>query len=63
MKRAINPLCEWCERDGRLEPMVDVDHVVPVKQEWERRLDVSNLQSLCRSCHAKKTAEDREKYG
>ncbi len=44
MKSAMNPLCEWCEMDGRLEP----NHVKPVKADWAKRLSMSNLQSLYR---------------
>ena len=28
---------------------------------WERRLDKSNLCGLCRSCHNKKSAEEKQK--
>lgn len=37
-----------------------VDHIVPVDVAPGRRLDDSNLQSLCRSCHAVKTNADHE---
>lgn len=49
-----NPLCARCVKRGDL-----VDHVVPVDVAPERRLDETNLQTLCRSCHKVKTDEDK----
>lgn len=49
--RKEHPFCEECERRGYLEPMVYVDHMVPIADAPERRLDKTNLQSLCASCH------------
>ncbi|WP_035355585.1 HNH endonuclease signature motif containing protein [Edaphobacter aggregans] len=50
--------------DVHAEPIVaaiaaqDVDHVEPIRMAPERRLDMINLQSLCRACHRVKTAQD-----
>lgn len=60
-KRSINPLCEHCLKEGKVTPMNDVDHVIPVKVDWSLRLTLSNLQSLCRSCHVKKTKEENRR--
>ena len=59
-KRSISPLCEHCLVMNKVTPMVDVDHIVPIKANggWSLRLTLSNLQSLCRSCHVKKTKEE-----
>lgn len=46
-----NPLCAECDRRGKVEPAVAVDHMVPLKDCPDRRLDVTNLQSLCSPCH------------
>jgi len=54
---ARQPLCQSC--DG-VVPATLVDHVVAIKQGGAMR-DPANLQSLCRPCHADKTA--CEKYG
>lgn len=54
-KLRVNPLCEHC-----IKPTVanQVDHITPIARggsPW----DWDNLQSLCASCHSKKTnAED-----
>lgn len=48
--RAKNPLCEKCS-----QPMYYVDHIVPISQGGAKH-DFNNLQSLCKSCNAKKTA-------
>lgn len=49
--RDENPLCHDCYKNGVTEPSVEVHHVVPISQDRSRRLDVSNLVALCRSCH------------
>lgn len=58
---ADRPLCVACLEDEVVEVAVEVDHVVPVRRAPERRLDPSNLQSLCRRCHAAKTARERSR--
>lgn len=43
--------CTQCGTRGRLE----VDHVIPIRKRPDLAYDMSNLQSLCASCHTKKT--------
>ena len=43
--------CVQCAARGRLE----VDHVKPVRTHPELSFDQDNLQTLCPSCHTKKT--------
>jgi 5-methylcytosine-specific restriction protein A len=52
MKRQDNPVCEVCHD----APATEVDHIVafngpfdPLRTHW------SNLQSICRQCHNRKT--------
>ena len=56
-KRNINPLCQHCLSNGIATPMDVADHIEEIKDNWSRRLDLSNLMSLCYSCHNKKTQE------
>jgi len=49
------PLCIKCQR-----PATMVDHIVEIRDGGER-LDPSNLQSMCKSCHNTKTAQERAK--
>ena len=35
-----------------------VDHIVPHRGNWNRFVDRGNLQSLCESCHNRKTARE-----
>lgn len=54
--RLLYPTCAWCESDENPE----VDHVVPL---FAGGLDhPSNLQTLCRECHAFKTDMDQQTY-
>lgn len=53
------PLCEECQRKGRITLATIADHIVPLsrdgKTEW------SNYQSLCRECSDRKTLKDAGK--
>jgi 5-methylcytosine-specific restriction protein A len=46
------PLCEAC---ADVVAATLVDHIIPIKAGGAMR-DAANLQSLCRECHADKTA-------
>ena len=56
------PLCRECRKKGRLKAAEMVDHIVPVRVDWERRLDKTNLQSLCNRCHAVKRGRESRLY-
>jgi 5-methylcytosine-specific restriction enzyme A len=62
------PLCETCKKKGETTPATDVDHIIPINPEnpWDYKdkpywnpIDSVNLQSLCKSCHAKKTGAEK----
>lgn len=55
MKRARDPLCEDCSERGVGTIATEVDHVVPLMVRRDLALELSNLRSLCSSCHAAKT--------
>lgn len=54
---ARQPLCEHCKARGRIVLAIEVDHRVPISAGGSA-LDADNLQSLCVSCHSRKTAAD-----
>lgn len=58
-----NPLCVYCMREGRVEPANVVDHIKPHKGDKELFFDYDNYQSLCYSCHNRKTAKEDGGYG
>lgn len=43
--------CRMCAAKGKATPATVVDHIISIKQAPHRRLDLSNLQSLCAPCH------------
>lgn len=57
-KIKADPLCEPCLRDGRTRAATEVDHIVPIDSGGTH--ETGNLQSICRSCHAAKTAREHE---
>jgi 5-methylcytosine-specific restriction protein A len=61
MSRKENLLCQRCLAIGITQPAEIADHVIEINDNWERRLDLTNLQALCWCCHNTKTAEQRIK--
>ena len=55
LKMDKDPLCEPCTEDGRIAPATDVHHVQPIRAPagWSLRFTLGNLQSVCKSHHAK----------
>jgi len=51
-----HPLCEQCQREGRITPADLVDHIVELK-DGGARLAEENAMSLCVKHHALKTAQ------
>ena len=60
IKRARDPLCEWCKEAGRVVIAELVDHYIPLAA-GETHAD-ENLVSMCRPCHGLKTEQDKRKY-
>lgn len=59
-KLAETPWCEICLKSrGVYNPARDVDHIIPRSEAPERRLDPTNLQSLCKRCHSAKTGRGK----
>ena len=47
---AAHPLCEECQRAGRLTPAREVHHILPLSQGGGHA--VENLMALCTPCHS-----------
>ena len=46
-----HPFCERCFEEGRMTPVEEVHHIIPVKEGGTHAKE--NLMSLCKSCHNK----------
>lgn len=57
---ARHPLCELCLKENRITAADVVDHIKEIT-DGGALLDERNLQSLCSTCHNKKTAEERRR--
>ena len=55
-----NPLCVACKENNIIKECSVVDHIIPVSEGGEF-YKWKNLQSLCRTCHARKTAAEVNK--
>lgn len=59
-----HPLCVQCQKEGRLIPATDVDHIIPVSGPDDPLFwDEKNHQALCHSCHSRKTAKENGGFG
>lgn len=54
-----NPLCAECIKSGIITPALVVDHIEPHKGDYEKFWDEDNMQSLCETCHNKKTGKGK----
>lgn len=52
-----------CHAQGRITPATVTDHIIPHKGDQHLFWDFLNRQSLCRSCHSKKTALEDGGFG
>ena len=50
--------CSECAKRGVRTRATDVDHIVDHRGDWAMFTDRANLQSLCHSCHSRKTAAE-----
>lgn len=50
-----NGMCEQCLLEGRSVQGKIVDHKIPLRKAWDKRLDPNNLWYLCQYHHNKKT--------
>ena len=54
-----HPLCERCEKAGKVVPAIDVHHIISFmtgKTPLDKKalaFDPNNLESLCKECHQK----------
>ena len=52
------PFCAECRKRGVRTPATVADHIRPHRGDWKLFTDPANLQSLCASCHSKKTLQE-----
>jgi 5-methylcytosine-specific restriction protein A len=46
-----NGLCEHCLKKGIVRAGREVHHIIPIEEDWNKRLDIDNLVLLCPDCH------------
>lgn len=57
-KLSASPICEHCEPLQRIVPALIVDHVIAIRNGGIVFPSLDGLQSLCQTCHNRKTASD-----
>ncbi|MDQ7965651.1 HNH endonuclease signature motif containing protein [Pseudomonas plecoglossicida] len=58
-----HPLCVHCQREGRVEPATELDHITPHRGDKDLFWSRSNWQGLCRMHHSRKTAAEDGGFG
>ena len=56
-------LCQECLRQGYYKQADVVDHIIELKDDWDKRLDKDNLRPLCHEHHNIKTKEEQKRRG
>lgn len=54
-----HPVCVECLKQGVIKQGRIVDHVIPLRKAWDKRLDTGNLQTLCIMHHNRKSAKEK----
>ena len=62
LKLDLDPLCAHCAIQKRTRAAEEVDHILAIGNGGEP-FEYDNLQSLCTSCHSRKTAGEHGKSG
>lgn len=44
-------LCQECKRNGVIKQGNTVHHKIHLKDDWSKRLDMDNLETICPQCH------------
>lgn len=58
-----NFVCRYCQTIGRIVPSKTVDHIVPLEVAPNKKVDISNLATICGKCHRLKTDWEQRYYG
>lgn len=58
-----NPLCLYCEREGRVTAANTVDHIIAHRGDMTIFWDRSNWMSLCAPCHSSKKQREEAQSG
>lgn len=56
-----HPLCEECQKQGRMTPAGEVHHVLPLARGGTH--EESNLMALCTPCHSAISARNGDRWG
>ena len=56
-------MCVHCKLRGVDTIATEVDHIIELSSDIALAYELSNLQSLCHSCHMKKTAKEVKNRG
>ena len=60
-KLCLNPFCEICSTEERPVLAREIHHKLDIQEYPDLRLLLTNLQSLCTSCHSKETYNKHRK--
>lgn len=51
VKQRDNGLCKLCLEKHSIKNYDVVHHIIEIKEDWNKRLDIDNCICLCNSCH------------
>lgn len=54
-------VCQECFRQGIYTTADVTDHIIEVRDDWEKRWDTENMEALCHECHNRKTLAEAKR--
>lgn len=57
-----NYQCQRCKQRGLIKEGNIVHHIVPLKEDWDRRTELDNLETICADCHNQEHPEKAANY-
>lgn len=53
-------LCQECLRNKRITYTTTVHHIIPIRENWDKRNDLNNLEAICPACHNAERKKQRK---
>ena len=53
-----NGMCKYCLANGKYTKATVIDHFIALRDDYDKRMDMSNLFASCTACNTKKSYDE-----